>query len=198
MVLLMSNDKNKTDSPDIIEEIIPGKNNDYKDKSIYQTSNNSQQSFSNNYDLEQTTQSVKKALEDSKRIIEKSREETRNQIPRFAQAITDTHEQAAQAAKEIAENYMEYQKRVFNSFRPVYTPFFENLHNQSWNNQEFFRIIPEMYSRMISIYTENLIAFGRILNDITFSNIGYYRSAVNDIKEHSKHLAEIGKTNNAY
>jgi len=195
---LMSNDKNKTDSPDIIEEIIPGKNNDYKDKSIYQTSNNSQQSFSNNYDLEQNTQSVKKALEDSKRIMEKSREETRNQIPRFAQAITDTHEQAAQAAKEIAENYMEYQKRVFNSFRPVYTPFFENLHNQSWNNQEFFRIIPEMYSRMISIYTENLIAFGRILNDITFSNIGYYRSAVNDIKEHSKHLAEIGKTNNGY
>jgi len=198
MVLLMSNDKNKTDSPDIIEEIIPGKNNDYKDKSIYQTSNNSQQSFSNNYDLEQNTQSVKKALEDSKRIMEKSREETRNQIPRFAQAITDTHEQAAQAAKEIAENYMEYQKRVFNSFRPVYTPFFENLHNQSWNNQEFFRIIPEMYSRMISIYTENLIAFGRILNDIAFSNIGYYRSAVNDLKEHSKHLAEIGKTNNGY
>ena len=198
MVLLMSNDKNKTDSPDIIEEIIPGKNNDYKDKSLYQTSNNSQQSFSNNYDLEQTTQSVKKALEDSKRIMEKSREETRNQIPRFAQAITDTHEQAAQAAKEIAENYMEYQKRVFNSFRPVYTPFFENLHNQSWNNQEFFRIIPEMYSRMISIYTENLIAYGRILNDIAFSNIGYYRSAVNDIKEHSKHLAEIGKTNNGY
>ena len=194
----MSNDKNKTDSPDIIEEIIPGKNNDYKDKSIYQTSNNSQQSFSNNYDLEQNTQSVKKALEDSKRIMEKSREETRNQIPRFAQAITDTHEQAAQAAKEIAENYMEYQKRVFNSFRPVYTPFFENLHNQSWNIQEFFRIIPEMYSRMISIYTENLIAFGRILNDIAFSNIGYYRSAVNDIKEHSKHLAEIGKTNNGY
>ena len=194
----MSNDKNKTDSPDIIEEIIPGKNNDYKDKSIYQTSNNSQQSFSNNYDLEQTTQSVKKALEDSKRIMEKSREETSNQIPRFAQAITDTHEQAAQAAKEIAENYIEYQKRVFNSFRPVYTPFFENLHNQSWNNQEFFRIIPEMYSRMISIYTENLIAFARILNDIAFSNIGYYRSAVNDIKEHSKNLAEIGKTNNGY
>ncbi|HEX5185717.1 MAG TPA: hypothetical protein VFV86_02410 [Nitrososphaeraceae archaeon] len=51
---------------------------------------------------------------------------------------------------------------------------------------------------MISIYTENLIAFGRILNDIAFSNIGYYRSAVNDLKEHSKHLAEIGKTNNAY
>ena len=195
---LMSNDKNKTDSPDIIEEIIPGKNDDYKDKSIYQNSNNSQQSFSNNYDLEQTTQSVKKALEDSKRIMEKSREETSNQIPRFAQANTDTHEQAAQAAKEIAENYIEYQRRVFNSFRPVYTPFSENLHNQSWNNQEFFRIIPEMYSRMISIYTENLIAFGRILNDITFSNIGYYRSAVNDIKEHSKHLAEIGKTNNAY
>ena len=195
---MANNDKNDTESPDIIEEIIPGKNNDYKDKSIYQTSNNSQQSFSNNYDLEQNTQSVKKALEDSKRIMEKSREETRNQIPRFAQAITDTHEQAAQAAKEIAENYMEYQKRVFNSFRPVYTPFFENLHNQSWNIQEFFRIIPEMYSRMISIYTENLIAFGRILNDITFSNIGYYRSAVNDIKEHSKHLAEIGKTNNGY
>jgi len=194
----MSNDKNKTDSPDIIEEIIPGKNTDYNDKSINPNNSNNLQSFVEDYNEEESAQAVINASADSKRTMETSTEEARNQIPRFAQAITDTHEQAAQAAKEIAENYMEYQKRVFNSFRPVYTPFFENLHNQSWNNQEFFRIIPEMYSRMISIYTENLIAFGRILNDIAFSNIGYYRSAVNDIKEHSKHLAEIGKTNNAY
>jgi len=185
----MSNtDKNETESPDIIEDIIPGKNKDYNNKSTYQNNNNNnnnnqQQSFNNNYDLERSTQSVNKALEESKRSIERSTDEARNQIPRYAQAITDTHEQTAQATKDIAENYLEFQKQALNSFQSVFMPYFENVHNQLWNNQEFFRIIPEMYSRMVSNYTETVIAFSKMWNDIAFSNVGFFKNAINKANE---------------
>lgn len=184
----MSNtDKNETESPDIIEDIIPGKNKDYNNKSTYQNNNNNnnqQQSFNNNYDLEQSTQSVNKALEESKRSIERSTDEARNQIPRYAQAITDTQEeQTAQATKDIAGNYLEFQKQALNSFQSVFMPYFENVHNQLWNNQEFFRIIPEMYSRMVSNYTETVIAFSKMWNDIAFSNVGFFKNAINKANE---------------
>jgi hypothetical protein len=69
------------------------------------------------------------------------------------------------------------------------------MYNQLWNNQEFFRRIPEMYSKMVSTYTENLIAFSRIFNDTAFSNMGFFTNAVNEAKEQSRHLTEIGKRN---
>lgn len=156
---------------------------------------NQQQSFNSNHDSEQSNRSINEALEESKRSIEKNTDEARNQIPRYAQVITDTQEQTAQATKEIAENYLEYQKQAINSFQSVLMPYFENVHNQLWNNQEFFRRIPEMYSRMISTYTENAISFSRIFNDVAFSNMGFFKNTINEAKEQSKHLTAIGKRN---
>ncbi|MGD9673449.1 MAG: hypothetical protein AB7U98_08215 [Candidatus Nitrosocosmicus sp.] len=153
------------------------------------------QSKNNNFDPEQSAQSINDAVEESKRSIERNTEEARSQIPRYAQEITDAQEQTTQATKEIAENYLEYQKQAINSFQSVFAPYFENFHNQYWSNQDFLRRLPETYGRMVSNYTENTIALTRILNDIAFSNIGLFRSAINNTKEHSKHLAEIGKRN---
>jgi hypothetical protein len=176
---MSSKDKNETESPDIIEEIIPGKNNDYNDKSINQNNNNNQRSFVENYNEEVSAQTVIKASEDSSRTMETSTEGARNQIPYYTQSITDTQEQAAQATKQLAENYLEFQKQALNSFQSAFTPYFENIHNQLLNNQEFFRRVPEMYSRMVSNYTENAIAFSRMCNNIAFSNVGFFKNAIN-------------------
>jgi dGTP triphosphohydrolase len=159
------------------------------------SNNNNRHSSGFNNDLERSAQSVNQALEESKKSIERNTDEARNQIPRYAQAITDAQEQTTQATKEIAENYLEYQKQVINSFQSVFSPYFENIHNQLWNNQDFYRRIPEIYSKMVSNYTENTIAFSRVINDIAFSNVNLFRNAVNEAKGHSKHLAEIGKRN---
>ncbi len=179
---MANNDKNETESPDIIEEIIPGKNNDndYNDKSINPiNNNNNQQSFIENYNEEESAQAVIKASEDSKRTIETSTEGARNQIPRYAQAITNIQEQSAKATKEIAENYQEYQKQAINSFQSIYTSYFENFQNQLWNNQEFFKRIPDMYSRMISNYIESAFAFRKMWSDIAFSNVGVFKNVIN-------------------
>jgi hypothetical protein len=45
---MSSNDINETESPAIIEEIIPGKNNDSIDKNINRNNNNNQQSLIEN------------------------------------------------------------------------------------------------------------------------------------------------------
>jgi hypothetical protein len=85
---------------------------------------------------------------------------------------------------------------MINSFQSVISPYFENVYSQSWwSNQKLYSRIPEIYSKIVSNYTENTIALSNIFNDITFSNVNLFKNAVNEAKGHSKHLAEIGKRN---
>ena len=176
-------DKNETESPDIIEEIIPGKNNDDNDKFIKQNNNNNHnnnhQSLIENYDEEQSAQSVLEVSEESSESIERNTEDTSNQAHHNTQAIADTQEQTSQVTKALAENYLELQNQVVNSFQSVFMPYLGNVQKQFWNNQDFLRSIPEMYSRLISNYIESAIAFSKMWNDIAFASAGPFRNAIN-------------------
>ncbi len=176
----MSNkDKKETESPEIIEDIIPGKNN-----------NNNDQASNNKYDIKESAESVIKDLQETNRSIERNTDEARNQKHSYDhQAIADTHEQITKATNGMAENYLDYKKQAINSFQSVFMPYFGNIHNQFWNNQDFFRRMQETYSMMFSIYTENIIALNRIFNNILFSNVGLFKNSFNEPTEQSKHLA---------
>ena len=68
---MSNNDKNETKTPDIIEEIIPGKNDDYNNKSINQNNNNNQQPFIENYDEKESALAVIETTEDYQKYREK-------------------------------------------------------------------------------------------------------------------------------
>ena len=63
------------------------------------------------------------------------------------------------------------------------------------NNQDYFRRMPEMYTKLVNNYAENTIAMSRIFNDMAFSNIEVFKNVVDNTKKQSKQLAEIGKRN---
>ena len=47
------------------------------------------------------------------------------------------------STKDIAENYLEYQKQTIDSFQSVSTPYIHNVNNQFLNNQDYFRRMPK-------------------------------------------------------
>ena len=167
--------KDETESPDIIEEIIPGKNNDSSDKS------NNQQPSIENYNEQESAQAVIEASEESKKSIGRNVNEAGNQVPRYAQITTETREQSAQVTRKIAENYLEFQKQTINSFQSLFTSYFQNNQNQLWNNQEFFKSTSEMCSNLVSNYTESVIAFSRIWFNTIFANAGLYKNATEKV-----------------
>jgi len=115
---------------------------------------------------------IEEATEDSTKSIERNTDEARNQMSHYGQVISSsTQEQTAQTTKEIAENYMEFQKQALNSFQSIFMPYFQNVQNQLRNNQEFFKSISEMYYNLVSNYTESAIFFGRIFNEFASSNV---------------------------
>ena len=145
--------------------------------------------------IEQNTESLKQTFDESKKSIDESIREARNQIPRYTETVNQVQEQTLQATKDIAENYLEYQKQTIDSFQSVSTPYIHNVNNQFLNNQDYFRRMPEMYTKLVNNYAENTIAMSRIFNDMAFSNIELFKNVVDNTKKQSKHLAEIGKRN---
>ena len=165
-------------------------NNVRNQQDIYQ---NNQRLY--NSIIEQNTESLKQTFDESKKSIDESIREARNQIPRYTETVNQVQEQTLQATKDIAENYLEYQKQTIDSFQSVSTPYIHNVNNQFLNNQDYFRRMPEMYTKLVNNYAENTIAMSRIFNDMAFSNIELFKNVVDNTKKQSKHLAEIGKRN---
>ena len=147
---MSNNDKNKSQSPDIIEEIIPGKNDNHTNKPVnHNSTSNNQQPFIENYDEKEA-----------------------------AKAVIETTEPTAQSNKNISENSVELQRQMLDSFQSAFLPNIQNVQNQLSNNQEFIKSMSEMYFRLVNNYTESAIALYRMWNDIAFTNMCIYKNAV--------------------
>ncbi len=145
--------------------------------------------------VEQNTASIEQSFDESKTNIDKSIREARNQIPRYTETVNQVQEQTLQATKDITESYLEYQKQTIDSLQSISTPCLYNVNSQLLNNQEYFRRIPEIYSKIVNNFAENTISMSRIFNDMAFSNIELFKNVIDNTKKQSKHLAEIGKRN---
>ena len=145
--------------------------------------------------IEQNTKSLEQAFNESKKSIDESIREVRNQIPRYTETINQVQEQTLQATKDIAESYLEYQKQTVDSFQSISTPCIKDVNNQLLNYQDYYRRMPEMYSKLVNNCAENTIAMSRIFNDMAFSNIELFKNVIDNTKKQSKQFAEIGKRN---
>ena len=145
--------------------------------------------------VEENTESLEQAFDESKKNIDENIREARNQIPRYTESVNQVQEQTLQATKDIAESYLDYQRQTIDSFQSISTQYMYDVHSQFLNSQDYFISIPEMYSKLVSNYSENTIAMSRILNDMAFSNIEVFKNVVDNTKKQSKYLAEIGKRN---
>ena len=145
--------------------------------------------------VEENTQSLNQVFDESKKSIERNITEAKNQIPLYTKSINEVQEQAVQATRDIAENYLDYQKQTIDSFQSIVTPYFENANNQLWNNQDIFRRYPEIYSKIANNCAENTVAITRVMNNIAYSNVEIAKTVINNTKEQSKQFAEIGKRN---
>jgi len=173
---------------------IGSSSNNNSSDNLAQTSSNNQQSF--NRTAEENKQALYQSLDETKRNIQKNLDEVSSRIPQYTQTIRETQEHAIQATKEIADNYIEYQKQAINSLQSIFAPYIENTNNHFWNNHDYInKKLPELYSKIVNNYAENATSINRIFNDFVSTNVESFKNVTNNVKEHSKQLSEIGKRN---
>jgi vacuolar-type H+-ATPase subunit H len=67
-------------------------------------------------------QAINKALDETKDNIRRTTDEARKDIPRYTQIVNEYQEETIQAARQIADNYLESQREIINSMQSAMVP----------------------------------------------------------------------------
>jgi hypothetical protein len=136
-------------------------------------------------------ESVNRSLDETKHNINKSIDESKNQIPRYNTIVNRYQEQSLQTAKEISEEFIESQKSIINSLQSAWKPYNERYSNvvNTWNSPDS---VVKAYSRFISTIADNAVSVLRLANNITFSNLDSWKSVLQQARDNSRHLSNLG------
>jgi hypothetical protein len=126
-------------------------------------------------------QAVYKTLDKARDEIIRSVNESRKEIPR----VTD-------AAREIADTYIESQKEIINSVQSAWSPLVENFDRTNWNTVFSPGRVSEIYAYILSSYTDNLVAATKLANNVMFANMETFRTSLQQVKDNLRDLSKIG------
>ena len=158
------------------------------------TANNLNYSFNsnlnNNNNNQDFSESISRALDQTKDNINRSIEESKNQIPQYNNVVNSYQKQTLQAAKEISENFIESLKTIINSIQSVWRPFNERFItlNENWNSPD---AVANVYSRFVSIFADNAVSIIRVTNNTIFSNMDSWKSVLQQAKDNLRQLSNL-------
>jgi hypothetical protein len=133
---------------------------------------------------------VSRSLDETRDNIRRSIDESRSQIPRYTHAVSDYQEQTIQAAREIADNYVESQKQIINSL----TPYVQNVNEITTNWTTLFSPtkVSEVYANIVSNFANNVITATRVINNMVFANMEAFKTSLQQAKDSAKEFSRIG------
>ena len=134
---------------------------------------------------------INKALDQTRETIKKSVNEAKKDISTYAEQITNLQERAIDATRDIAENYIDSQKEIINSFnQTVWNPYVENIANKTTGFPGVFPLPTEVYTNTISNVVDNFVTATRLANKTVFTNAELintsFQQARNNLREYSR------------
>ena len=130
-------------------------------------------------------------LDEIKNNIGRSMDESRSQIPRYTQIINESQEQVITSAREIADNYIESQKEIINSFQSLWTQYAQNMYKIHYGWWISPRKMIEVYSRIVSNFADNIIAATRLVNNTASANMRVFKTSTQQAKDNANDLTRI-------
>lgn len=93
----------------------------------------------------------------------------------------------------IANNYIESQKELFTYFSDSYTGNntnrVRNYPQTSWLNYYSPEKITQIFGENVNTFTNSLLRYGNLLNNLTISNMNYFKSFLQQMELYSKEFS---------
>jgi hypothetical protein len=141
----------------------------------------------------QQEQVIKNVLDETKDNIRNAAREAAREIPRYTQRVGNIQEQTIQAAREIADNYIESQREIISIYQSVWKPFIENVNSRFLNDWTISpKRIAETYGTAVSSFADNVILATRLTNNAISANMEIFNRALQQTKYNSKELSSLG------
>jgi hypothetical protein len=147
--------------------------------------------------------SINKALDEARDNIKKTATDAKKDISAYAEQFTTLQERAIDSARDIAEEYIEFQREIINSFNQfVWTsPYMENVENKTPTAYPEVFSLPrtEVYTntiRMVHVYTrtvvDNYITTTRLANKAAFTHAELINTSLQQVSNHAREYSRIG------
>jgi hypothetical protein len=137
-------------------------------------------------------QSINKALDETKNNIRRTADEARKDIPRYTQIVNEYQEETIQAARQMADNYLESQREIINSVQSALVPQVEAANRVVTSNWTSPRHVTEHYARLVSAFADNTIAVTKLVNNAVFANLEAFKTSVQTARDNVKEFSRIG------
>jgi hypothetical protein len=137
-------------------------------------------------------QAINKALDETKNNIRRSTDEARKDIPHYTQIVNEYQEETIQAARQMADNYLESQREIINSFQSALVPQIDAANRAVTSNWTSPRNVTEHYARLVSAFADNTIAVTKLVNNAMFANLDAFKRSVQNARDNVKEFSRIG------
>lgn len=141
---------------------------------------------------EEQQQAFNKALDETKNDIRRTTDEGRKDIPRYTQAVNEYQEETIQAARQMADNYLESQREIINSLQSALVPQIETANRAVTSNWTSPRNMTEHYANIVRAFADNTIAVTKLVNNAMFANLEAFKTSVQTARDNVKEFSRIG------
>src|SRR5918996_5016454 len=83
--------------------------------------------------------------------------ESKKEIPRVAEAVSEHQQLTIDAAREIADTYIESQREIIGSVQSAWSPLVESFDRTNWNAVFSPGRVSEIYAYIVRSYADNLV-----------------------------------------
>jgi vacuolar-type H+-ATPase subunit H len=137
-------------------------------------------------------QAINKAFDETKNNIKRATDEARKDIPQYTQIVNEYQEETIQAARQMADNYLESQREIINSLQSALVPEIETANRPDKSNWTSPRNVNEHYARLVSAFADNTIAVTKLVNSAMFANLDAFKRSVQNARDNVKEFSRIG------
>ena len=142
-----------------------------------------------------TSQAINKAIDETKDNIRRTTDEARKDIPHYTEFVNEYQEETIQAARQMADNYLESQREIINSLQSALVPQIEEANRAVVSNWTSPRNVTDHYTRLVSACADNTIAVTKLVNNAMFANLEAFKTSVQTARNNVKEFSRIGVNN---
>ena len=155
-----------------------------------------QQENNANPNQQEQHQATIRSIDETKNNIQQATQELRRETPRYSQAITDFQNQTVDATQEIANNFLESQKEIINSFQSAWTPIAQRTSSNIAGTTLFLspEQIADIYTRTIGAMAEAYVASTRMATNMMFAGLEATRATTNYARQNANEASRITST----
>jgi hypothetical protein len=155
-------------------------------------------SLSSEKQQQEIREAIVDAFDEAKGNTERALMEAKKEVPRYREAINNHQEKTLEAAKEIADYYIDSQKEIFNLFQQSarMSILSRNEYGTFWLNwtSSVTKRMTETYAKIVSGYLGSILAATRLMNNMISVNMEACNASLQQANEFSKISANNVKT----